>query len=127
MKNISGAKLTYIAATAAIAISKEFDNADTNILSSFFSSIGDNLGIIAAQQDALSNAISDSKNSSLDNSNSDNKNNASDNSNSDNKNKSSDNSNSDNTNNTSNNSNSNNNIDTNKDSGNDEITEERFI
>lgn len=103
LKNISGAKLTYIAATAAIAISKEFDSDDTNILSSFFSAIGDNLGIIASQQEALKNAISDSKNKSSNNSNSDNKNKSSNNSNSDNKN------------------------DTNKDSGNDEITEERFI
>jgi hypothetical protein len=58
LKNISGAKLTYLAATAAIAISNEFDNEDINILSSLISAIGDNLGIIAAQQEALSNSKS---------------------------------------------------------------------
>lgn len=52
IKNIPGEKLTYLAATTAIAISKEFDNDDINILASFFSAIGDNLGIIASQREA---------------------------------------------------------------------------
>jgi hypothetical protein len=103
LKNISGAKLTYLAATTAIAISQEFDTDDANILSGFFNSIGDNLGLIAAQQEALKNSISDSKNNSSDTSNSDNKNNSSNSSNSDNKN------------------------DANKDSEGDKIIEEKFI
>jgi hypothetical protein len=54
LKNISGDKLTYIAATIAVALSKEFDNEDTNILSNIFSSIGDNLALIASQREAVS-------------------------------------------------------------------------
>jgi cytoskeletal protein RodZ len=67
LKNISGAKLTYLAATAAIAISNEFDNEDINILSSLISAIGDNLGIIAAQQEALSNSKSNPEGNSKSN------------------------------------------------------------
>jgi len=51
-KCIPGEQLAYIASTTAIALSEQFDNDDINILSSFFSAIGDNLGIIAAQRQA---------------------------------------------------------------------------
>jgi hypothetical protein len=54
LKYISGAKLSYLAASFAIALSNEFDLSDVNILSGFFSTIGDVLGIIAAQQAAVS-------------------------------------------------------------------------
>lgn len=53
IKNIPGEKLAFLAMTTAITISKEFDNEDINILSSFFSSIGDTLGILASQRQAL--------------------------------------------------------------------------
>jgi len=53
IKCIDGVKLAYMATTIAMAISEEFDNDDINILSSFFSAIGDNLGIISSQQEAF--------------------------------------------------------------------------
>lgn len=52
LKCLSGDKLAYLATTAAIALSQEFDADDINILSSFFNAVGDSLGIIAAQQAA---------------------------------------------------------------------------
>jgi hypothetical protein len=53
LKCVPGAQLAYTATTIALAISKEFDNEDINILSSFFNAIGDSLGIIASQQAAI--------------------------------------------------------------------------
>jgi pyrroline-5-carboxylate reductase len=52
LKCIPGEQLAYIASTTAIAISKQFDNDDLNILSSFFNAIGDSIGIIAARNAA---------------------------------------------------------------------------
>jgi hypothetical protein len=63
IKFVSGDKLTYLASTVAIAISKEFDNSDINILSSFFSAIGDNLGIIASRNEAILEILAKSDNS----------------------------------------------------------------
>ncbi|MEM1486124.1 DUF6774 domain-containing protein [Oscillospiraceae bacterium PP1C4] len=57
----SGEKLAYLASTAAIAISKEFDTDDLVILSSFFNAIGDSLGIISAQQLAINSSKSNAK------------------------------------------------------------------
>ena len=53
IKYIPGEKLAYIATTTAIAISNEFDLEDLNILSNIFNAIGDNIGIIAAQKEAI--------------------------------------------------------------------------
>lgn len=53
IKFISGYQLAYIATTSAIAISREFDLEDINILSSIFCAIGDTLAIIASQQVAI--------------------------------------------------------------------------
>ncbi len=58
-KCISGERLAFIASTIAIALSKEFDLDDINILSGFFSAIGDNLAIIAAQRSACTSASDD--------------------------------------------------------------------
>ncbi len=52
IRNIPGEKLAVLATSTAIAISEEFDIEDVNILASFFSAIGDTLGIIAAQEQA---------------------------------------------------------------------------
>lgn len=52
LKCLSGDKLAYLAATAAVSLSQEFDLEDVNILSSFFNAVGDSLGIIAAQKEA---------------------------------------------------------------------------
>lgn len=56
IKGIPGNELVYAAATFAVAIAQEFDPAETNILSSFFSAVGDGLAIIAAQQAAAQSA-----------------------------------------------------------------------
>ncbi len=61
LKCISGERLVLIASTIAITLSKEFDLDDINILSGFFSAIGDNLAIIAAQRSACA-STSDNKN-----------------------------------------------------------------
>ncbi len=52
LKYLSGEKIAYLAATAAVAISEELDINDLNILSNFFNAVGDSLGVIAAQQAA---------------------------------------------------------------------------
>ncbi len=52
LKYLSGEKITYLAATAAVAISEDLDINDINILANFFDALGDNLGIIAAQRAA---------------------------------------------------------------------------
>lgn len=57
IKCIPGCELAYAATTIAVALSNEFDNADLNILSSFFNAIGDSLGIIASQREALKNCM----------------------------------------------------------------------
>lgn len=61
IKFIPGEKLAYIASTTAIAISHEFDLEDLNILSSFFSAIGDSIGIIASQKEAIKTLAENSK------------------------------------------------------------------
>lgn len=52
LKYLSGEKLAYLAATAAIAMSEGLDTNDINILCNFFTAIGCSLGVIAAQQAA---------------------------------------------------------------------------
>ncbi len=52
LKCIPGEKLALLATTFAVALAEEFDLDDINILSGFFSAIGDNLAIIAAQRSA---------------------------------------------------------------------------
>lgn len=56
IKGIPGSELVYAAATFAVAIAQEFDPVEINILSSFFSAVGDGLAIIAAQQAAAQSA-----------------------------------------------------------------------
>lgn len=53
-KCISGGELVGLASAAAIAMSKQFDDDDLNILSNFYSALGSNLGVIAAQREACS-------------------------------------------------------------------------
>lgn len=53
LKYLCGNQLAYLATTAAVALSKDFDTDDLVILSSFFNAIGDSLGIISAQQAAI--------------------------------------------------------------------------
>lgn len=48
----SGDDIVLLAAALAISISKGMAIEDINILSNFFSALGDNLGIIAAKQEA---------------------------------------------------------------------------
>lgn len=48
----SGDDIVLLASATAIAISKEVSLDEMNILSSFFNAVGDNLGILAAQQEA---------------------------------------------------------------------------
>lgn len=50
---LSGDQLTYISAIIATSISKGLSNSDINILSSIFNAVGDNLGIIAARNEAI--------------------------------------------------------------------------
>jgi hypothetical protein len=52
LKNLSGDELAFIAATISVTLSKGMNNNDVNILSSLFSAIDDNLGIIAARNEA---------------------------------------------------------------------------
>lgn len=52
IKCIAGEQLAYTATTIAVALAKEFDLEDINVLSSLFCAIGDGLGIIAAQRAA---------------------------------------------------------------------------
>ncbi|MBE6905642.1 hypothetical protein [Marasmitruncus massiliensis] len=52
LKCLSGEKIAYLAATAAVAISEGLDTDDLNILCNFFNAVGDSLGIIASQQAA---------------------------------------------------------------------------
>lgn len=47
----SGCNLIGLAASLAIFISKQVDSDDLGVLASFFSTIGDNLGIIAASKE----------------------------------------------------------------------------
>lgn len=56
IKDIPGGELVYAAATFAVAIAQEFDLDDINILSGFFSAVGDGLAVIAAQQSASQTA-----------------------------------------------------------------------
>jgi|GEM_PF-826511 len=56
----SGDDLVLLASTTAIAMSKGMSLNDINIFSSFFSALGDNLGIIAAQQAACKESIESS-------------------------------------------------------------------
>ncbi len=56
IKNIPGGELVYAAATFAVAIAQEFDLDDINILSGFFSAVGDGLAVIAAQRSAAESA-----------------------------------------------------------------------
>ena len=48
--NCSGCDFVGLAATVAIFISKQVDSNNLDILASFFSALGDNLGIIAASK-----------------------------------------------------------------------------
>lgn len=59
IKGIPGGELVYAAATFAVAIAQEFDLDDINILSGFFSAVGDGLAVIAAQQEAAKGASAD--------------------------------------------------------------------
>lgn len=56
IKNIPGGELVYAAATFAVAVAQEYDLDDINILSGFFSAVGDGLAVIAAQRSALQDA-----------------------------------------------------------------------
>lgn len=51
-EGVSSDQLVYISATMASLLSKGLNNSDINILSSVFSAIGDNLGLIAARNEA---------------------------------------------------------------------------
>ena len=53
IKDIPGGELVYAAATFAVAISQVYDVDEINILSGFFSAVGDGLAVIAAQQTAV--------------------------------------------------------------------------
>lgn len=46
----SGCNLVALAASLAILIGEQFDAEDLSILSSFFSALGDNLGILASSK-----------------------------------------------------------------------------
>ncbi len=48
LSDFSNCELVALASTISIAISKEFSKEDLDILSNFFSAIGDNLGILAS-------------------------------------------------------------------------------
>ena len=48
--NCSGCDFVGLAASVAIFISKQVDPNNLNILASFFSALGDNLGIISASK-----------------------------------------------------------------------------
>lgn len=56
IKSIPGGELVYAAASFAVAIAQGLDVDDVNILSGFFSAVGDGLAIIAAQKEASSSA-----------------------------------------------------------------------
>ena len=47
LSDFSNEELVILSSTLAIAISKEFSNEDLLILSAFFTSLGDNLALIA--------------------------------------------------------------------------------
>lgn len=49
-KNCSGCDFVGLAASVAIFISNQVDSDNLDILASFFSALGDNLGIIAASK-----------------------------------------------------------------------------
>lgn len=57
IKYIDGHSLSYLAVTIANALSEQFDLDDLNILSNIFNAIGDSIGIIASQQQALQSAL----------------------------------------------------------------------
>jgi len=46
--NCSGSNLIGLASSLAIIIGNQFDTDDLNILAAFFSSLGDNIALIAA-------------------------------------------------------------------------------
>lgn len=50
----NGSELVVLASSLAISISEKADNSQLNILGSFFSALGDNLSVIAAQRQACS-------------------------------------------------------------------------
>lgn len=52
IKSIPGGELVYAAASFAVAIAQGLDVDDVNVLSSFFSAVGDGLAVIAAQESA---------------------------------------------------------------------------
>lgn len=56
VKSIPGGELVYAAATFAVAIAQAYDVDDINILSGFFSAVGDGLAVIAAQKSAVFSA-----------------------------------------------------------------------
>lgn len=56
IKSIPGGELVYAAASFAVAIAQGLDVDDVNVLSNFFSAVGDGLGIIAAQKSAALSA-----------------------------------------------------------------------
>ena len=59
IKDVSGGELVYAAATFAAALAQQFDLDEINILSNFFSAVGDGLGIIAAQRAAAAAPAAD--------------------------------------------------------------------
>ncbi|MGI5979672.1 MAG: hypothetical protein ACOX66_09315 [Oscillospiraceae bacterium] len=50
LKDLSGAELVYAAASFALALAQDFGPDELAVLSSFFSAVGDGLGLIAAQE-----------------------------------------------------------------------------
>ncbi len=48
---IPGDELAYLASTAAVALSKQFDNEDLFVISRFLSAVGSTLSMIVAQKD----------------------------------------------------------------------------
>ena len=53
LKFIPGEQLPYLASTAAVAISKEFDLDNLLILSEFFNALGYSLGLIVTQREII--------------------------------------------------------------------------
>jgi hypothetical protein len=57
LKDIPGEELTYLAATIAVALSKEFTIENLNILSNLLSAIASALAVIISQKAAQKNEI----------------------------------------------------------------------
>jgi hypothetical protein len=57
LKDIPGEELTYVAATIAIALSKEFTIENLNILSNLLSATASSLAVIISQKAAQKNEI----------------------------------------------------------------------